>query len=204
MHFYLMAYRATPHVTTGFSSFYLLHGREMPLPSTEHLKAKVSRENPDHHRMLQNFKASLKSAYTTVNRANRKSHLNNKRLRDRKAKLRKFEVGELVYLYCPTMKPGLSRKFRKRWSGPFKITTKISDLNYEIVNQNGKRQIVHVNRLQPAHNQEIWNPKTERKVTKKRPKKPVTRSVEEAEEEGIRANPLPLTKENRPEDSTDH
>ena len=44
----------------------------------------------------------------------------------------------------------------------------------------------------------------ERKVTKKRPKKPVTRPVEEAEEEGIRARPLPLTKANRPEDSNDH
>ena len=147
MHFYLMAYRATPIVTTGFSPFYLLYGREMPLPSTENLNAKASRENSDHHKRLQNLKASLKSAYKMVKRANRKSHLNNKRLRDRKAKLRKFELGDLVYLYCPAMKPGLSRKFRKPWSGPFKITTKISDLNYEIVGHNGKKQTVHVNRL---------------------------------------------------------
>ena len=93
-----------------------------------------------------------------LNRAN-SSHLNNKPLRDRKAKLRKFEVGELVYLYCPAMKLGLSRKSRKLWSGPFKITTKISDLNYEIVDQNGKKQTVHVNRLKPAHNPEFWKPK---------------------------------------------
>ena len=119
MHFYLMAYRATPIVTTGFSPFYLLHGRETPLPSTENVKAKVSRESPDHHRRLQNLKAGLKSAYKMVNKANRKSHLNNKRLRDRKAKLRKFEVRDLVYLYCPAMKPGLSRKFRKPWFRPY-------------------------------------------------------------------------------------
>ena len=91
MPFYLTAYRTTPNVTTGFSPFYLWHGREMPLPSTENLKAKVSRENPDHHRRLQNLKVSLKSAYKMVNRANRKSHLNNKRLRDRKAKLRSLK-----------------------------------------------------------------------------------------------------------------
>ena len=100
------------------------------------------------------------------------------------------------------MKPGLSRKFRKPWSGPFKITTKISDLNYEIVYQNGKKQTVHVNRLKPAHNPEIWKPKTERKVAKKCPNKPVTHL--EAEEEEIRARPLPLTEANRPEDSSDH
>jgi len=34
--------------------------------------------------------------------------------------------------------------------------------------------------------------------------KPVTRPVEEAEEEEIRAKPLPLTKANRPEYSTNH
>jgi len=146
-----------------------------------------------------------------VNRAHRKSRLNNKRLRDRKAKLRKFEVGDLVYLYCPAMMPGLSRKFIKTWSGPFKITTKISDMNYEIVDQKGKKQTVHVNSLKPIHNSEIWKLKTERKVAKERPKKSVTRSDKEEEEEEeedndeeIRARPLPLTKANRPEDSTDH
>ena len=77
-------------------------------------------------------------------------------------------------------------------------------MNYDIIDQNGKKQIVHVNRLKLAHNPEIWKPITERKVAKKRPKKPVTRTVEEAEEEEIRATPLPVTKANRPEDSTDH
>jgi len=31
--FYLMAYRATPHSTTEYTPFFLLHGREMVLPS---------------------------------------------------------------------------------------------------------------------------------------------------------------------------
>ena len=43
-----MAYRATPNSTTEYSPFYLLHGREMTLPSSDNLKAKVTEENPDH------------------------------------------------------------------------------------------------------------------------------------------------------------
>jgi transposase InsO family protein len=35
--FYLMAHRATPHTTTGFSPFLLLHGRKVNLPSSEDL-----------------------------------------------------------------------------------------------------------------------------------------------------------------------
>jgi transposase InsO family protein len=64
--FYLVAYRATPNTVTKFSPFYLLHGREMPLPNSDNLKARVSRENPDHHQRLQNLKASLNAAYKCV------------------------------------------------------------------------------------------------------------------------------------------
>jgi len=116
--FYLMAYRATTNSVTKFSPFYLLHGTETPLPNSNNLKARLSRENPDHHQRLQNLKASLNSAYKCVNKANIKAHQNNKRLYDRRAKLWKFKVGDLVYLYSPAMKPGLSRKFNKPWLRP--------------------------------------------------------------------------------------
>jgi len=58
--FYPMSHRATPHSTTGFSPFFLLHGREMILPNHEGLKARVTGENLDHKRRLENLKTSLK------------------------------------------------------------------------------------------------------------------------------------------------
>jgi len=73
------------------------------------------------------------------------------------------------------MKPGLSRKFNKPWSGPH--------LNYEIVDQNNKKQTVHVNRLKLAYNSEAWKPKAERRTVKKLRKKPNLRSEEEDEDE---------------------
>jgi hypothetical protein len=39
-----MAYRATPHGSSGFSPLYLLHGREMILPTTQSITAKLSPE----------------------------------------------------------------------------------------------------------------------------------------------------------------
>jgi hypothetical protein len=59
---FLMAYRATPKIVTGYRPFYLLHGREMVLPGNDNLKAKISLENPDHKRHLENLKSSLKLA----------------------------------------------------------------------------------------------------------------------------------------------
>jgi hypothetical protein len=85
------------------------------------------------------FEENLRTAYKLVAKANKPSHQRNKELHDRKAKARSFEVNDLLYLYTPVTRPGLSRKFRKAWTGPFQITKKISDLNYEIVNKANKR-----------------------------------------------------------------
>jgi hypothetical protein len=87
---------------------------------------------------------------------NKKSHLNNKRLSDRKAKIRSFVKGELVYLYNPARKPGKCRKFHKPWTDPFKVTVKLSELNYEIVSMAGKKFLVHINRLKKAYDEDMW------------------------------------------------
>jgi len=73
--FFLMAYRATPNTVTGYSQFYLLHGREMVLPNSSDLRAKISKKTPTHEQQLENLKAGLKLAYKSVARANRCSHL---------------------------------------------------------------------------------------------------------------------------------
>ena len=109
--FLLMGYRATPHTTTGYSPFYLLHGRVMSLPGNDNLKAKVATNARDIDQRIESLKASLRSAFRSVKWANKKSHQRNKKYHDRRAKHREFEVGDLVYLYQPTRRPGLSAKF---------------------------------------------------------------------------------------------
>jgi hypothetical protein len=105
-----MAYRATPNTVTGYSPFFLVHGREMTLPSSDNLKARLPKEDSSQDQRLENLKSSLKTAYKLAAKANRKSHQNNKRLYDRKAKLRKFQVRDMVYFYHPARKPGLTKK----------------------------------------------------------------------------------------------
>jgi hypothetical protein len=201
--FYLMAYRATPNTVTGYSPFYLLHGKEMLLPTSEDLRAKISCSPPDHHQRLKNLKKSLRTAYKAVRQANMRSHQQNKRLYDRKAKLRSFEIGSFVYLYTPAVKPGLSRKFHRPWSGPHRFTAKVSDLNYEIQDRSNKKQVVHVNRLKQAYNADNWQPKTSPKAKKKHNRKLPTYASEEEEDE-VRIGTFPLLqtahqeKENEP------
>jgi len=134
--------------------------------------------------------SSLQLAYKTVKKANRQSRLNNKRLYGRKAKLKSFQSEDIVYLYNPARKPGKCFKFHKFWTGPFKITAKLSDLNYEIISMNHKKQIVHLNRLKKAYDPEIWKSKHEREAPKKRINKRFPKS-ENQEEEDIRIGSFP-------------
>jgi len=53
-----MAYRATPNTVTGFSPFYLLHGREMQLPGNDNLRACCPNENSSQDRHPEQLKAS--------------------------------------------------------------------------------------------------------------------------------------------------
>jgi hypothetical protein len=57
------------------------------------------------------------------------------------------------------------------------------------MDQNNKKQIVHVNRIKPAYNSETWNPKTKPKVKKELPKKTKVR-LEEEEETRVGIHPL--------------
>jgi len=145
--FYLMAHRAQLHSVNGYSPFYLLHGQEMQLPSNDNLKARCVQESTSLDCRIENLKYSLRMAYKEAAKANRKAHQRNKRFYDRKAKARHFKENDLVNLYTPAMKAGLTRKFNKFWSGPYKVIRKISELNYEIVSQGNRKKIVHINRL---------------------------------------------------------
>jgi hypothetical protein len=107
--------------------------------------------------------------------ANKKSHQGNKKYQDRRAKHREFKVGDLVHLYQPARRPGLSAKFFRPWTGPHQVTAKISNLNYEIQDRKAKRQIVHINRLKAAHDSSLWRPISERNRSRKpSSKSPVT------------------------------
>jgi transposase InsO family protein len=187
--FFLMAYRATPHSTTKYSPFYLLHGREMNLPTQDDLEAKLSAEaqSSEHSTKLENLKSCLKKAYEIVRTNNQQSHRQNKKYYDKKAKERKFNVEDLVYLFSPARKPGKCQKFKRVWQGPFKVLEKISDLNYRIIDRKGRDWIVHVNRLKKSGDQKGWKPvkQTKRKESKKDNKEEI-----QEEEEKILSRPI--------------
>jgi hypothetical protein len=67
-------------------------------------------------------------------------------------KLVTFAEGEYVYLKEMSVGVGKTKTFRDRWRGPFLITNRLSDWNYQIQLQPGKRVVVNINCMKRCHN----------------------------------------------------
>jgi len=68
--FYLMAYGATPHGSTRYSPFFLLHGREMILSNFQNLRTKLAPDvrEAEHEPRLENLKSALRSGWAGQHR----------------------------------------------------------------------------------------------------------------------------------------
>jgi hypothetical protein len=70
---------------------------------------------------------------------------------DKNTKLVTFSVGDYVCLKEMAVGVGKSKKVRNRWRGPYLITKRLSDLNYQIQIKPGKHVTVNVNRLKRCY-----------------------------------------------------
>jgi hypothetical protein len=64
-----------------------------------------------------------------------------------------------------------------------------------MTSQNGKKQTIHVNRLKPAHDPTVWNPKFEQKVSQKPCKQPDTIHEEDGGDDEIKTRHFLLLSE---------
>ena len=62
-----------------------------------------------------------------------------------------FSEGDYIYLKEMTVGVRKSKKFHNKWRGPYLITRRFSDLNYQIQLKPGKFTTVNVNRMKKCH-----------------------------------------------------
>ena len=145
--FLLFAYRDTPHCVTGFSPFTLLFGREVKGP-LELLRTTWLDEECDDASVgewLLGVRAKMAEMSEIVSDREKKAKSDMKRFYDRSARVKSFEVGEMVLV----RKPGLQCKLGDFWEGPYQIEGRVSPVTYRILVP-GKPQhsrILHCNLL---------------------------------------------------------
>lgn len=143
-----MAYNSSVHPTTGFTPFYLMLGRQARMP-IDIMYGTPGPEPVTVSEYAARLRQNLESAYDYVR--NRMGHAldRQKDIYDKKVHGEPFTKGDLVWLHCPAVPRGQSKKLHRPWSGPYRIVSKLSEEIYRIQNMQRRNQrlVVHFNRL---------------------------------------------------------
>ncbi|UYV67951.1 hypothetical protein LAZ67_5002588, partial [Cordylochernes scorpioides] len=158
--FITFAYNTARQETTGFSPFFLVHGREAETMLDALFPYQPDYEEDEHisHLMMGAEEARQLARLQTL-----KAQDIDKERYDSRHKPVYYDVGDFVWVFTPVRKVGLSEKLLKKYFGPYQITKKLSDLNYEVTTVDESRRkakykdVVHVLRMKPYNDPETQN-----------------------------------------------
>ena len=149
----LFAYRSSPQESTGETPSMLMLGRELSLPIDLTMEAPRQEEtvdSPSETDYAYQLRKRMQRAHQRARENLAESARRQKRTYDQKAEGSRFGVGDFVWLHNTARTKGLSPKLQRRWHGPYLIVGKLSDVTYRIQQaQNGKKRVVHVDRMKP-------------------------------------------------------
>ena len=206
--FVLFAYRNSINSSTLETPFYLLHGRDPELPLDVLLKNPSNRASESDDYKTQMI-CKLQSAFQLAKNNLTESRARQKRQFDKRAALKKFEIGDKVYVTTVVVKPEQSAKFTKKFHGPYRIVDKISNVLYKLDFKDSKAHpLIHVNRLKPCFEADLWKDEDnveplELRIVPKIKSKNVMESTKislnpYAEPEGRPPTPVPVASQHEP------
>ena len=100
---------------------------------------------------VQNLKETLEKSYQLARVRMGLSLKRQKDLYDQRIHGHPYQPGDLVWLHCPAVPKGCSKKLYRPWKGPFRVLRTIGNTTYHIkdVKSPRKKVYVHFNRLKP-------------------------------------------------------
>ncbi len=143
----LFAVRVVPQASTGFSPFELLYGHQ-PRGVLDVLR-ETWEEGPSGTKNEIQHVLDLRTKLHTLGQLSIENFLQaqdkQSRLYNWGTRLRNFAPGDKVLVLLPSS----SSKLLAKWQGPFEVTLRVGDLNYEVIRMDwsGARQIYHLNLL---------------------------------------------------------
>ncbi|GBN78221.1 hypothetical protein AVEN_63595-1 [Araneus ventricosus] len=150
--FVTFAYNSAKQDTTEFSSFFLVHGRDIATP----LDVVLPHDTENHAvNYVQQLITRAEEARQLAKLHILDSQAVDKRRYDERHRPVNYNVGDLVWVFTPVRKVGLSERLLRRYFGPYRITRRLSDVTYEVQSievtsrRQSKKDIVHVLRLKP-------------------------------------------------------
>lgn len=150
--FITYAYNTAKHETTGYSPFYLVYARNPRTPLDTILPFSLHDEESVAKTLCLAEESRQLARLRTL-----ASQSQSKQRYDVRHRSVSFCKGDLVWLWTPFRKRGLCSKFLSRYTGPFVILDRVSDVTYVISRltthgrRSSKTQLVHGARLKTYH-----------------------------------------------------
>ena len=140
----LFAIREVPQESLGFSPFELLYGRNVKGPMAI-LRELWSGDAPDEqvlstYQYVIELRDRLEQTCKLAHENLKKVQIKQKAFYDRRARLRKFDVGDKALLLLPTD----SNKLLLQWKGPYEVVEVVNRMDYKI-DVNGVVSTYHAN-----------------------------------------------------------
>jgi len=168
------AYNTSCHATTGFSPYFLMHGREARLPI--HLMARIPTNVGEVHEHVEVLRNRLPSVFKLVQEKTQQQQCRQKELYDKKIHGKPYDIGDTVFILNKQVPTGLARKLAPKTKGPFEVLRRISDQVYEVRGMRGRAQqkVVCVSfenmiPFSPTQDDPDYNPRNDRPRRPARP-----------------------------------
>ena len=137
--------------STQFSPYYMLFGKEMPLPiDTALIPEEIIDKVPD--KFIDEVIKRVKTKHDVARSNVQLTQNKNKEYYDKKTKLPNFKVGDKVFLKIGKVEIGKKKKLEPKWMGPYSIIESRYNLIYNLLDLKTPRPVksfIHANRLKP-------------------------------------------------------
>lgn len=157
----MMAYRATPHSSTNCSPNSLTFGEELRLPiDLLYAQTTLKATQPEcPHELAEWIREAIRKSFRVAHEHLKKSAKRIKKNYDRNTFLRKFEVGQWVWVLNP---PEQRQKLGRAWQQPFLVVKQLTPVNYVVqLHPNARKITLHVDHMKAYINDdapESWLP----------------------------------------------
>ncbi|GBN83554.1 hypothetical protein AVEN_153952-1 [Araneus ventricosus] len=99
---------------------------------------------------MKNLEARLESVHAFARERIKLASERMKTRYDSRATYHHFKEGDLVWMYNPKRRRGLSPKLQQNWEGPYTVVKKLNNIVYRIQRSpNAKPKVIHIHRLAP-------------------------------------------------------
>lgn len=148
--FAIYSHNTSRHATTHVSPYEMMFGRVPRIVGNPMEQYSLGMTNPEEWVDL--LKSWMAVMQETSRRNVQRAQASSKLRFDDNRRDHNYQEGDLVLVFFPRVKKGLTPKFRQPWLGPMRVIRRVGTVDYEILDVKRKKKfVIHVSKMKPYY-----------------------------------------------------